>query len=100
MFSLSRFKSYFFILVISMAIFNIYLDLEESYINLLNDIYKTLSILIVFQILINVSNSQKNMITNALNGSILNDEFITLLLYIIISITAYFLIFQKILSIN
>lgn len=83
-----------------MAIFNIYLDLEESYINLLNDIYKTLSILIVFQILINVSNSQKNMITNALNGSILNDEFITLLLYIIISITAYFLIFQKILSIN
>ena len=83
-----------------MAIFNIYLDLEESYINLLNDIYKTLSTLIVFQILINVSNSQKNMITNALNGSILNDEFITLLLYVIISITAYFLIFQKILSIN
>ena len=38
-----------------MAIFNIYLDLDKEYIDLIKDIYKTLCILIVFQIMIHYS---------------------------------------------
>jgi hypothetical protein len=83
-----------------MAIFNFYLDLDKEYILLIKDIYKVLVILIVFQIILYFSNCQKNIINSALTGNILNDEFITLLIYIIISIVSYYLLFNRLISIN
>jgi len=83
-----------------MAIFNFYLDLDKEYIQLIKDIYKVLVILIIFQIILYFSNSEKNIINSALTGNILNDQFMTLLIYIIISISSYYLIFDKLVSIN
>ena len=83
-----------------MAIFNLQLDFDKDYINLINDIYKILVILIIFQLLIYYSGSGKNIISSALTGFIMNDEFMTLLIYVVISISAYYLIFDKVLSIN
>lgn len=83
-----------------MSIFNINLDLEQDYINLIKDLYKVIVILIIFQMLIYYSGSQKNIINSALTGFILNDDFMTLLIYIIIGICGYYLVFDKIITIN
>lgn len=83
-----------------MSIFNINLDLEQDYINLIKDLYKVIVILIIFQMLIYYSGSQKNIINSALTGFILNDDFMTLLIYIIIGICGYYLVFDKIIAIN
>ena len=83
-----------------MAIFNIYLDLDKDYINLIKDIYKILVILIIFQVLIFYSGASKNIINSALTGSLLNDEFMSLLIFIIIGMSSYYLVFDKVISIN
>ena len=83
-----------------MAIVNIYLDLDKNYINLINDIYKTLVILIIFQLLVSNSMNSKNIINSALSGNILNDDFMLLLIYLLIGITAYYLIFDKLIYIS
>lgn len=83
-----------------MAIFNIYLDLDKDYINLIKDIYKVLVVFIVFQVLMHYSNVSKNILNSALTGALLNDEFMTLLIFVIIGIISYYLIFDKVLSIN
>jgi uncharacterized membrane protein YesL len=83
-----------------MAIYNIYLDLENDYINLIKDCYKVIVILVVFQALVHYSGAQKNILNTALTGSLLNDEFITLLFFVLIGISSYYLIFDKLLSIN
>ena len=83
-----------------MAIYNLYLDLDKDYICLIKDMYKIIVILVVFQMLIYFSHSQKNIINSALTGFIMNDEFMTLLIYALISVSAYYLIFDKVLSIN
>ncbi len=82
-----------------MAILNIYLDIDEDYINLIKDIYKVLVILVVFQILVSFS-TQKNIINNALTGSLLNDDFMILLIFAIISMSTYYLIFDRLLRIE
>ena len=83
-----------------MAIINLYLDFDKDYINLINDIYKIIVVLIVFQVLMHYSNVPKNILNSALTGSLLNDEFMTLLIFIIIGVSSYYLIFDKVLSIN
>jgi len=83
-----------------MAIVNINLDLDKNYINLLNDIYRAIIILVIFQILVSNSNNSKNILNNALSGNIMNDDFMILLIYIIIGIGAYYLIFDKLLNIS
>ena len=83
-----------------MAIFNLYLDVEKNYIQLANDIYKTLTILIVIQILYSLLDVNKDFLTQALSGNILNEEFMTLLLIIILGISSYYFIFNKILEFN
>lgn len=83
-----------------MAIFNIYLDLDKDYINLIKDIYKILVVFIVFQVLMHYSNVSKNILNSALTGALLNDEFMTLLIFVIIGVISYYLIFDKVLSIN
>lgn len=81
-----------------MAIFNIYLDFENEYINLIKDVYKILVVLIVFQILVYISNPNKLIISNALTGGLLNDEYMTLIIFIIMGISSFYLIFDKIIS--
>ena len=81
-----------------MAIFYIYLDIDKDYIKIINDIYKISVILIIFQLIISLSSSNKNIINNSLNGSIMNDDFMTLLIYIIISVLGYYLVFEKIIN--
>lgn len=81
-----------------MAIYNLYLD--KDYVSLVKDLYKTIVILIIFQILVYYSKSQKNILNTALTGTLLNDEFLTLVIFILIGISAYYLVFEKILSIN
>ena len=83
-----------------MAIFNINLDLDKDYIALIKDIYKVLVILIIFQTLIYYSDSSKNIISNALTGFIMNDDFMTLLIFAIIGICGYYLVFDKIVNFN
>lgn len=83
-----------------MSIYNLYLDLDKDYICLIKDMYKIVVILVVFQMLIYFSHAQKNIINSALTGFIMNDEFMTLLIYALISVSAYYLIFDKVLSIN
>jgi hypothetical protein len=83
-----------------MAIIDLYLDINSEYIKLLNDIYKICIILIIFQILVSNLDSSKNIINTALTGFIMNDEFMTLLFIALISISAYYLIFDKVLSIQ
>jgi len=82
-----------------MAIVNINLDLDKNYINLLNDIYRAIIILVIFQILVSNSNNSKNILNTALSGNIMNDDFMILLIYIIIGIGAYYLVFDKLLNI-
>jgi hypothetical protein len=83
-----------------MAIFNFYLDLDKEYISLIKDIYKVVVILIVFQIILSFSKHDVNIVSKALTGSVLNDYFMTLLIYAIVSISSYYLIFEKLISIN
>ncbi len=83
-----------------MAIVNLHLDLEENYKNFLKDLYKIFVVLIVIQIILTNMNLNKDFLQKALFGEILNDEILILLLVIIISISAYYLIFNKLLEIN
>jgi hypothetical protein len=83
-----------------MAIFNINLDLDKDYISLIKDIYKILVILIIFQSLLYYSESPKNIINSGLTGFLLNDDFMTLLIFIIIGLSGYYLVFDKVLNIN
>lgn len=83
-----------------MAIFNFYLDLDKEYISLIKDIYKIIVILIVFQIILYFSKCDKNIINSALSGNILNDNFMLLLIYVIIAMSSYYLVFDKLISIN
>jgi hypothetical protein len=83
-----------------MAIFNLHLDVDKNYTQFANDIYKTLTILIVIQLLFSLLDTNKEFLTQAISGNILNEEFMTLLLIIILGISSYYLIFNKILEIN
>ena len=83
-----------------MAIVNLHLDLEENYKNFLKDLYKIFVVLIVIQIILTNIDLNKDFLQKALFGEILNDEILILLLVIIISISAYYLIFNKLLEIN
>ena len=83
-----------------MAIINLHLDLDENYKNFLKDIYKLFVILIVIQLIFSTMNPGKDFLINALSGDLLNDEIMTLLLIIIIGISAYYLVFNKLLEIN
>ena len=77
-----------------------HLDLEENYIDFIKDIYKLFTILIVIQIIFNFLDVKKDFLINALSGDILNDELVVLLFTIILGISSYYLIFNKILKIN
>jgi|TARA_B110000483_G_scaffold106718_1_gene130211 hypothetical protein len=83
-----------------MAIINLHLDLDENYKNFLKDTYKLFVILIVIQLIFSCMNPSKDFLMNALSGDLLNDDIMCLLLIIIIGISAYYLVFNKLLEIN
>lgn len=82
-----------------MAIINLHLDVEENYKNFLKDTYKLFVILLVIQVIFSQMNPSKDFLMNALTGDILNDDIIALLFIIIIGISSYYLIFNKLLEI-
>jgi len=81
-----------------MAIFDIYLDVAPDYLETIKDIYKFSIVLIVFQVLIHYSSTNKNIIQSSLSGVPVNDEFVTLLIYILLGLAFYHLVALKILS--
>jgi hypothetical protein len=81
-----------------MSVLNVYLDIDNNYLSLIKDSYKVVVILLVFQILVFFSNLSKNVMNTALSGNILNDEFITLVIFVLIGIASYYLIFERLLS--
>ena len=83
-----------------MAIINLHLDLDENYIQFINDIYKLFTILIIIHIIFSLLNVDKDFLYNSLSGNMLNDDLITLLIVIILGISSYYLIFNKILEIK
>ena len=83
-----------------MAIINLHLDLDYNYKNLVLEIYKFFTILIVIQIILTSANVKKDFLLSAFSGEILNDDFIGLLFTIILGISSYYLIFNKILEID
>jgi len=81
-----------------MALFDIFLDINEEYKELIKDLYKVLIIIILFHLMIANSGNSKNFIINGLMGKALNDEFVVLCFFILLSIMGYYLIFDKIVS--
>ena len=81
-----------------MSVLNVYLDIDNNYLSLIKDSYKVVVILLVFQILVFFSNLSKNVMNTALSGNILNDEFITLVIFVLIGIASYYLVFERLLS--
>ena len=83
-----------------MALFDIYLDLNKDYKDLINDLYKILIIFILFHLMISHSGNSKNFIINGLMGNGFNNDFMYLCIFIILSIMGYYLVFDKIISFN
>ena len=78
-----------------MALFDIFLDINKE---LIKELYKVLIILILFHLMIANSGNSKNFIINGLMGKALNDEFVFLCFFIVLSVMGYYLIFDKIVS--
>ena len=57
-----------------MAIINLHLDLDYNYKNLVLEIYKFFTILIVIQIILTSANVKKDFLLSAFSGEILNDD--------------------------
>jgi len=83
-----------------MAIINLHLDLDENYKNFIKDIYKIFVILFVIQIILNFGDVKKDFFINALSGNLFNDDFAALIFVIILGISSYYLIFNRILEIQ
>tara|TARA_B110000037_G_C16922132_1_gene424837 strand:+ start:234 stop:482 length:249 start_codon:yes stop_codon:yes gene_type:complete len=82
-----------------MSLINLHLDIETEYKNLIKDVYKIVVILCVFQTMVYYSDN-KNLVTTSLNGTLLNDDLLILILYVIIAFTSYHFVFEKILKIT
>jgi len=81
-----------------MSIFNIYLNVEDDYLQLIKDSYKVIVILFVFQLLSHYSGMSKTTLGSAVSGVVMNDEFLGIILFILLGLAAYYLIFEKVLS--
>jgi len=81
-----------------MSIFNIYLNVEDDYLKLIKDSYKIIVVLFVFQLLSHYSGMNKTTLGSAVSGVVMNDEFLGIILFILLGLAAYYLIFEKVLS--
>jgi hypothetical protein len=82
-----------------MALINLHLNIDDEYKKLLQDLYKLIVILCVFQAMIYFSDS-KNLLNNSLNGELLNDDLLVLIIYIMIALSSYYFVFEKIFKIE
>ena len=82
-----------------MALINLHLNIDDEYKKLLQDLYKLIVILCVFQAMIYYSDS-KNLLNNSLNGELLNDDLLILIIYIMIALSSYYFVFEKIFKIE
>jgi len=83
-----------------MAFIHLYLNIDAEYIQLLRDIYKIVTILVVFQLILHFGEAEQNMIHRAFTGKILNNDFFILLFILLISISSYYLVFAKLLMVD
>lgn len=83
-----------------MAIINLELNMNENYKDFLQDAYKIIVILFVIQIIFSSMKPDKDFLMNALNGDILNDNLLILIIVILIGISSYYLVFNELLEIN
>ena len=81
-----------------MAIFELKLP-NDKYRETIRGVYKYTVILIIFQILVQLSKNGKT-VNFGFNGEILNENFLNTLCLILISYIAYTLVFQELLIIS
>ena len=80
-----------------MAVFNININGNEENLKFINDIYKTTVILITLHILMYFS-YKTNKITNfGFTGNLFNIEFVTFMIFVLISFLFYYLVANEIL---
>ena len=77
-----------------MALFNFNLNILDNYKLLIKDIIKYLTILIVFHYLV-----ISNKIKNPFKKGFLNNNFISLLIYLLLGIVFYYLIIEELIDI-
>ena len=82
-----------------MALINLHLNIDDEYKKLLQDLYKLIVIVCVFQALIYYSDN-KNLLNHSLNGELLNDDLLVLIIYIMIALSSYYFVFEKIFKIE
>ena len=81
-----------------MAIFNININGNTENLKFINDVYKVFIILVFLHILMYFS-YKNNKITNfGFTGDLFNIEFITFLIYVVISFLFYYLVANEILA--
>ncbi len=81
-----------------MALFDIYLDVTDDYLKTIQDIYKYFVILLVFQVLVHYSFPNKNILQTAISGAPANDEFMCLVIFVLVGVAAYYLVAEKIIK--
>ena len=82
-----------------MAIINIYLNLRPEYKALLDDFIKFTAIILIFHTLLSLSNG-KSPTDLGLAGDLFNNSFITIFIYILISVYVYHMIVKKLIEIR
>jgi hypothetical protein len=81
-----------------MALFEIYLDVDEEYKDTIKTIYTFFVIMIVFHILMSLSYNGSKPILFGLTRELFNDDFMNLLFIGMISIIFYYFISVKLLK--
>lgn len=79
-----------------MALITIDLNLNESQIEMIRDLFKYIVIFVIFHILSSLSKT-KNY---GLGGELLNEQFLNFILMIFVSILGYYLVINELLSIQ
>jgi len=82
-----------------MAILNLHLNLKPEYKELLDDFVKFTAILLIFHILLALSNG-KSPSNLGLTGDLFNNDFITIFVYLVISVYVYHMVVKKLIEIN
>ena len=80
-----------------MAIFEINLKNDEDYAILCNSLLLTITLFVMFHILLSYSyNGAKNSLFTIFSGSLFNNDFINIFVFFVLGILAYYLVVRKI----
>jgi hypothetical protein len=80
-----------------MALYEIRLDLDPEYVQMVKSIYQFLAIIIVFHLLVSYTYNGSKPILFGLSQEFMNDHVLNLILMGMISIMSFYMVFQKIL---